>query len=152
MISNINRIEATRRLTDGQTGHELSRFIPLYFFIAQTQSMELRRARWLEKLANMPATRNPRKTLITWTPQPRPAGRPIQTTKKAYAHTLEKELNLSSDLHSLHQPSSAAAPTAKDAVAILSLLSTLSTRSSLKSFERCHGTFFVFLPNPPLHP
>ena len=24
----------------------------------------------------------------------------IQTTKKAYAHTLEKELNLSSDLHS----------------------------------------------------
>ena len=65
-----------------------------------TQSMELRRARWLEKLANMPAARNPRKGLIAWTPQPRPTGRPIQTTKKAYAHTLEKELKLSSDLHS----------------------------------------------------
>ena len=64
-----------------------------------TQSMELRRARWLEKLANMPETRNPRKILVAWTPNPRPTGRPgAQTIRHAYAHTLEKELNISSQL------------------------------------------------------
>ena len=59
-----------------------------------TQSMELRRARWLQKLANMPGTRNPRRIFVAWIPKPRPIGRPDQTIKRSYAHTIEKELNL----------------------------------------------------------
>ena len=53
------------------------------------QHMELRRARWLEKIANMPNTRNPRKILVAWTPQPRPVGRPQQTIRHGYATTVE---------------------------------------------------------------
>ena len=70
------------------------------------QSMELRRARWLEKLAKMDATRNPRKILVAWMPNPRPLGRPFQSTRKAYALTLEN-LDLEPDLHSW-------TPTARD--------------------------------------
>ena len=43
------------------------------------QAMELRRARWLEKITNMDETRGPRKMLVAWTPQARSAGRPKQS-------------------------------------------------------------------------
>ena len=55
--------------------------------------MELRRARWIEKIANMPESRNPRKVFITWTPQSRPTQRPQQTIRHGYATTIEKSLN-----------------------------------------------------------
>jgi len=53
------------------------------------QSMELRRARWLEKLAHMPMERSPRRLLVAWTPHPRPRGKPCHTIKKAFASTCE---------------------------------------------------------------
>ena len=56
------------------------------------QSMELRRARWLEKLAKMPATRNPRKVFVSWTPKARPIGRPTQSIRHGYATTVETSL------------------------------------------------------------
>ena len=56
------------------------------------QQMELRRARWLEKMSNMPANRNPRKVLISWTQQKRPVGRPKQTIRHGYATTVVKSL------------------------------------------------------------
>ena len=64
------------------------------------QTMELRRSRWLEKLAKMPDTRNPRKIFVAWTPNPRPTGRPFQTIRDAYAHTLESTLELDPRLKS----------------------------------------------------
>ena len=59
------------------------------------QHMELRRARWLEKIANMPSSRNPRKVLVAWTPHPRPVGRPQQTIRHGYAATVESSLQFS---------------------------------------------------------
>ena len=59
------------------------------------QHMELRRARWLEKIANMPSARNPRKVLVAWTPQPRPVGGPKQTIRHGYAATVESSLQFS---------------------------------------------------------
>jgi hypothetical protein len=56
------------------------------------QIMELRRARWLEKIANMDETRNPRKLLQAWTPQARLRGRPYQTIGRGYRHTVEHYL------------------------------------------------------------
>ena len=51
MISNINRIEATRRLIDGQTGHELSRLsrviVSPFIFLSpkpQTRKAEVEKA------------------------------------------------------------------------------------------------------------
>ena len=62
------------------------------------QSMELRRARWLQKLATMDENRNPRKILLAWTPDPRPTGRPFQTVSKAYAHTVKNVLGMDTRL------------------------------------------------------
>ena len=63
------------------------------------QCMELRRARWLEKLANMKSTRNPRKILHAWIHDtPRPTGRPKQTIRRALAITLDKSLKLDTHL------------------------------------------------------
>ena len=53
------------------------------------QMLELRRARWIEKLAKMEPTRNPRKILHAWIPLPRPIGRPNQTIRISLADTLE---------------------------------------------------------------
>lgn len=52
----------------------------------------LRRARWLEKLANMPPYRNPPKFFVSWIPNPRSRGRPQQTIRHAYATTMEFNL------------------------------------------------------------
>jgi len=62
-----------------------------------TQSMDLRRARWLEMLANMTSDRGPRKLLVAWTPTPRPTGRPQQTIRHTLKNTL-KTLRLSTNL------------------------------------------------------
>ena len=43
------------------------------------QIMEMRRAKWLEKIAYMPSTRNQRKLFVSWVRAPRPPGRPKQT-------------------------------------------------------------------------
>ena len=59
--------------------------------------MELRRARWLEKIAKMDETRGPRKMLVAWTPQARSAGRPKQTIKRAYADTVTNQLGFEND-------------------------------------------------------
>ena len=48
----------------------------------------IRRARWIEKLANMKSTRNPRKILHAWMPQARPTGKPNQSIRKALADEL----------------------------------------------------------------
>ena len=58
------------------------------------QHMELRRARWLEKLALMSTTRNPRKAFVSWTPHPRPTGRPHQSIRHGYASTIKKSLEI----------------------------------------------------------
>ena len=58
------------------------------------QHMELRRARWLEKLALMSTTRNPRKAFVSWTPHPRPTGRPHQSIRHGYASTIKKSLGI----------------------------------------------------------
>ena len=53
--------------------------------------IELRRARWLEKLANMKHDGIPRKLLGSWIPLPRKnglSGRPQQTIRHAYVKTL----------------------------------------------------------------
>lgn len=63
------------------------------------QQMELRRARWLEKVANMGPTRNPRKILVAWTPHSRPRGRPKKTIRHAYADTLQQSLDVNPSLH-----------------------------------------------------
>ncbi len=39
------------------------------------QTMELRRARWLEKICHMRSDRGPRKILVAWTRNERPKGR-----------------------------------------------------------------------------
>ena len=60
-----------------------------------TQMMELRRAKWLEKLSHMQSNRNPRKFLVAWMPNPRNSGRPQQTIRHGYASSLEKNLGFS---------------------------------------------------------
>ena len=53
--------------------------------------VELRRVRWLEKIANMRECRNPRKLLGAWIRNPRrneKSGRPQQTIRHAYIETL----------------------------------------------------------------
>ena len=52
--------------------------------------MELRRLRWLEKIAKMDKKRAPKKLINAWLPQPRPPHRPQQTIKIAFAKTLKK--------------------------------------------------------------
>ena len=55
--------------------------------------MEIRRTRWLEKLANMTDKRIPRNLLGSWLPYARrngTSGRPQQTIRHAYVHTLKK--------------------------------------------------------------
>ena len=60
--------------------------------------MELRRARWLEKLANMDLNgRNPGKLLQAWLPTPRPVGRPFQSIGRGYKHSMENIIGLSPD-------------------------------------------------------
>ena len=62
-----------------------------------TQIMEMRRAKWLEKLAHMPSTQNPRKLFVTWIHAPRPIGRPKQTIRHSYAVTLKENLGYKGD-------------------------------------------------------
>ena len=64
------------------------------------QTMELKRSKWLEKLANYDYSRNPRKLLKAWHyNMPRPVGRTQQTIKKSLSHTLTKSLGLSDKLN-----------------------------------------------------
>ena len=60
------------------------------------QMLELRRARWLEKIAHMDETKNTRKFLVAWTSKPRPPGRPQQTSRHSYARTLKNNLKFPS--------------------------------------------------------
>jgi hypothetical protein len=57
-----------------------------------TQMLELRRARWLEKISLASNKRYPRKLFIAWTPSPRPNGRPQQTIRHGYANSIETHL------------------------------------------------------------
>ena len=57
-----------------------------------TQTMEMWRAKWLEKIANMPSTQNPKKLFVLWVRAPRPTGRPKQTIWRGYADTIENSL------------------------------------------------------------
>jgi hypothetical protein len=61
--------------------------------ISITQMMELRRARWLEKISHADQSRNTRILFISWLPTPRPPGRPQQTVRHGYAKTIEGNLN-----------------------------------------------------------
>lgn len=63
-----------------------------------SQMIELRRARWLEKISHMNDTRAPRKLLVSWLPTARPTGKPQQTIRHGYATTLQDNLNTSPDL------------------------------------------------------
>jgi hypothetical protein len=60
------------------------------------QTMELRRARWLEKISHMGSDRGPRKILVAWTTNERPRGRPQQTIRHGLASTLTDHLKLPS--------------------------------------------------------
>lgn len=60
------------------------------------QHMELRRAKWLEKIANMPATQNPRKLFVCWVQEPHVPGRPRQTIRHAYSTTVKYLLGFES--------------------------------------------------------
>ena len=51
--------------------------------------IELRRARWLEKIANMNSNRIPRMLLGAWLPYARKIGKPFQTIRHAYVRTLQ---------------------------------------------------------------
>ena len=50
--------------------------------------MYLCRGKWLQKLAVMPKSRNPRKLFVSWIRKPRPAGRPRQAIRHGYAETI----------------------------------------------------------------
>ncbi len=58
------------------------------------QTMELRRARWLEKICHMRSDRGPRKILVAWTTNKWPKGRPQQTIRHGLASTLTDHLDL----------------------------------------------------------
>jgi len=58
------------------------------------QTMELRRARWLEKISHMGADRGPRKVIVAWTTNERPKGRPQQTIRHGLATTITDHLDL----------------------------------------------------------
>ena len=60
--------------------------------------IELRRARWLEKISHMNDSRAPRKLIVAWIPNARPTGKPQQTIRHGYATTLQENLNTSPDL------------------------------------------------------
>ena len=49
--------------------------------------IELRRARWLEKIANMKPDRIPRMLLGAWLPYARKTGKPFQTIRHGYVRT-----------------------------------------------------------------
>ena len=57
------------------------------------QIMELRRMRWLDKLAKMETNRFPRKFLNVWTNNPRITGRPQKTIKHGICKTF-KNVNI----------------------------------------------------------
>jgi hypothetical protein len=57
------------------------------------QTMELRRARWLEKISHMGVNRGPRKILVAWTTSKRPNGWPQQTIQHGLASTLTNLLD-----------------------------------------------------------
>ena len=62
--------------------------------------MELKRSKWLKKLANYDYSRNPRKLLKAWYyNMPRPVGRTQQTIKKSLSYTLTKSLGFSDKLN-----------------------------------------------------
>ena len=63
-----------------------------------SQMIELRRARWLEKISHMNDTRAPRKLIVAWIPNARPTGKPQQTIRHGYATTLQDNLNTSPKL------------------------------------------------------
>jgi hypothetical protein len=63
-----------------------------------SQMIELRRARWLEKISHMNDKRAPRKLIVAWIPNVRPTGKPQQTIRHGYATTLQDNLNISPDL------------------------------------------------------
>ena len=64
------------------------------------QAMELKRAKWLQKLATWDYNRNPRKLLKAWYyKKRRPIGRPQQTIKKSLSDTLTKSLGISENLN-----------------------------------------------------
>ena len=59
--------------------------------------VELRRTRWLKKLANMGEKRNPSKLLGSWLPYARrngEPGRPQQTIRHAYVHKYLKKTRI----------------------------------------------------------
>jgi hypothetical protein len=57
--------------------------------------IELHRSRWIEKMANMPPDRAPRKLLNCWINHPRLVGCPQQTARKGYAKTIAKIIGVS---------------------------------------------------------
>jgi hypothetical protein len=63
-----------------------------------SQIIELRRARWLEKISHMNDNRAPRKLILAWIPNARPTGKPQQTIRHGYATALQDNLNTSPDL------------------------------------------------------
>ena len=64
------------------------------------QTMELKRSKWLQKLANHDYSRNPRKLLKAWLYNvKRPVGRTQQTIKKSLSYTLTNSLGLSDNLN-----------------------------------------------------
>lgn len=68
------------------------------------QRMELRQAKWLENVANMPATPNPRKVFVCWVQKPHPPRHPHQTIRDAYSTTVEYHLGFQSSKFNVWMP------------------------------------------------
>ncbi len=60
------------------------------------QTMELRRARWLEKISHMGSNKGPKKFLSAWPTNERPHRRPQQMIRHRLASTLTDHLDLPS--------------------------------------------------------
>jgi hypothetical protein len=60
------------------------------------QTIELSRARWLEKISHMGAERGPRRMIVAWTTNKCPRGHPQQTIRHGLALTLTDHLYLPS--------------------------------------------------------
>ena len=79
-VLNITIYEAMEKHVKNEDMFETPKSMPLY------KHVELRKCRWLHKLAKMSETRFPRLLLGAWLPASRLLGRPQQTIRHSYHH------------------------------------------------------------------
>ena len=93
MLSVTPSWQRRRRLSTKVLNHWLDDIKPIDYYIRQ------RRLQWAGKIANMPATRLPRRMMAAWVRNPRPRGRPYKT----YGQTLTNDIRAAVELaHNKH--------------------------------------------------